>query len=399
MNKMVTRFYYTLMDVIAASGSLIPFPDAVVDMNQQAPKGLAEIADIIVRPNAGLSSSWASIDDSTTKTMFSQYLWQEFADSIVAYIDVEHNPWEEPSAPTNAEIIQATLTKWPQYVRWLISSKAYYSYLIAQLETIRSNLLGPVTVNTVANASYSGNVSGNGTNTGTVSVNGTTASNVTANNTTSANGSGTNTGTVSVNSALDSNVSTNTSGSVVGSGTNTGTVSVADSANSTTSVNSVTRTLESDTPQNGGLDVFDTGYVSKASNTSVNSTTGVNSAGNTVTTNNLASSTNTTSNGTTATVTDSDSNTITTNNLASSSTMVTNVSGATLSSGNSNTVTTNNLATASNSVNSGSSNQSSLVSNDFNTPIERFREVQEKLRNLYADWADEFSRFVIYSAE
>lgn len=39
------------------------------------------------------------------------------------------------------------------------------------------------------------------------------------------------------------------------------------------------------------------------------------------------------------------------------------------------------------------------LESDVNTPIERFREVQEKLHNLYADWANEFQRFVIQSAE
>lgn len=39
------------------------------------------------------------------------------------------------------------------------------------------------------------------------------------------------------------------------------------------------------------------------------------------------------------------------------------------------------------------------LSSDVNTPIERFREVQEKLHNLYADWANEFSKFVLHSAD
>lgn len=39
------------------------------------------------------------------------------------------------------------------------------------------------------------------------------------------------------------------------------------------------------------------------------------------------------------------------------------------------------------------------LASDVDTPIERFREVQEKLHNLYADWANEFSEFVLHSAE
>lgn len=57
-------------------------------------------------------------------------------------------------------------------------------------------------------------------------------------------------------------------------------------------------------------------------------------------------------------------------------------------------------------VNNASHNEgtSQLISNsvtatDLNTPIERLNEIRQKLHNLYADWADEFARFVIYSAE
>ena len=39
------------------------------------------------------------------------------------------------------------------------------------------------------------------------------------------------------------------------------------------------------------------------------------------------------------------------------------------------------------------------VSSDVSTPIDRLREVQEKLRNFYADWAAEFDKFVLHEAE
>ena len=35
---------------------------------------------------------------------------------------------------------------------------------------------------------------------------------------------------------------------------------------------------------------------------------------------------------------------------------------------------------------------------DIATPIARLKEVQDNIRNYYADWADEFSKFVIFSA-
>lgn len=132
------------------------------------------------------------------------------------------------------------------------------------------------------------------------------------------------------------------SGTVSGSGTNTGTVQVADTTNSTTTVSSTTTRKESDTPQNGIQSLLD-GYVSKAAQETGGSTTTL--------------------------------------------------------AGSGSSTTTNNLANSNSSTNSGNSSDNSTVSNDFNTPIERFREIQEKLRNLYADWANEFSKFVLQSAE
>ena len=132
------------------------------------------------------------------------------------------------------------------------------------------------------------------------------------------------------------------SGTVTGSGTNTGTVQVGESNNTTTTVASSTVRKESDTPQDGIQSLLD-GYLSRAAQETGNSTT----------------------------------------TLAGSGT----------------TTTTNNLANSNSSTNSGSNTENSTVSNDFNTPIERFREIQEKLRNLYADWANEFSKFVLHSAE
>ena len=46
-----------------------------------------------------------------------------------------------------------------------------------------------------------------------------------------------------------------------------------------------------------------------------------------------------------------------------------------------------------------SNEQQTVSGTDVTTPIERLKEIQNKLDNLYADWADEFARFVIYSAE
>ena len=65
-----------------------------------------------------------------------------------------------------------------------------------------------------------------------------------------------------------------------------------------------------------------------------------------------------------------------------------------VSEANKHTGSASNTNTINNSLSS-----TSTVSADMTTPIERLNEVRQKLHNLYADWADEFARFVIYSAE
>jgi len=51
-----------------------------------------------------------------------------------------------------------------------------------------------------------------------------------------------------------------------------------------------------------------------------------------------------------------------------------------------------------NESNSSSTNSSiTTVSSDVTTPIERLNEVRQKLRNLYADWSEEFAQFIIYA--
>lgn len=66
------------------------------------------------------------------------------------------------------------------------------------------------------------------------------------------------------------------------------------------------------------------------------------------------------------------------------------------SSSNSSSASDSSLNSNSNSSRATSSLEST-VATDLNTPIERLNEVRQKLRNLYADWASEFSQFVIYA--
>lgn len=143
---------------------------------------------------------------------------------------------------------------------------------------------------------------------------------------------------------VTSSGSTSHSISIVGGGTNTGTVSSSESHGSTTGTVEAKTRLESDTPQiSVGSAAFASGYVSRAAQDNGNSSVTVAGSVTTTTTNDLANSTSSTDTGTTS--------------------------------------------------NSGS------VYDDRETPIERLNEIENKLRNLYADWANEFSKFVLHSAE
>lgn len=276
------------------------------------------------------------------QNLFTKYLWPEFYEAPIFYFDVEQQPWEAEVEPELEDVQEAAEPLVGRLYRWYTESVDRYTFLISQLESIKNTLLGPVKVVSSASGTYSGTVSGTGSNTGTVEVETTTGD----------------------------TSSTRVTGTVTGSGTNTGTVQVADSTNSTTTVSSTTTRKESDTPQNGIQSLLD-GYISKAAQETGSSTTGVTGSGTSTTTNNLANSTTSSTDNTTA--------------VTASGTVA--------------STTTNNLANSNSSTNSGNTSDSSTVSNDVDTPIERFREIQEKLRNLYADWANEFSKFVLQSAE
>lgn len=195
-------------------------------------------------------NSVSSLDDTESKKMFTSYLWPEFRNSIVLYVDSVTPPWEEPAEPEYDEIYEALQEEITRWARWYKDSYERYSVLIGNYKNIENTLLSRVTtVTSTEGESEQG----------------------------------------SVYNAEDSSLN-----------------------------------LRNDTPQNGG-DFTTDPYVSEA-----NKHTGTNS----------------------------------------------------------NTNTINNSITS-----------TSTVATDLNTPIERLNEIREKLHNLYADWANEFARFVIYSAE
>ena len=254
--------------------------------------------------------------------MWADYLWPEFTDSSILYVDELVDPWalsdeEPPSKEEVSEVLQPML---PSMVRWLRESTERYSALISAYEGIKNKLMSKV--ETVSSAEGNVETSGTTSNTGSGTDSSTTSS------TTEGSTTGTNTSTVAVN------------GETHHTGTNTKTE------------------LHNDTPQSGG-DFLTDPYVSDARKTTdtFNETNADNS---TTTTNGSDSSTNKTETTTTVSGTNSSTNSGTSSSTSQSS-------------------------------------ASTTVGSDVTTPIERLNEVREKLHNLYADWAEEFAKFVIYA--
>lgn len=251
MKKLTTRWYYSLEELLEMVNKeeglgLIVYPDAVTD-GENVEQGFGSVVDGMI-DNAHFSLE--SLDGTESKKMFTSYLWPEFRNSIVLYVDSITSPWEEPAEPSYNEVYEALQEEVTRWARWYKDSYERFSVLIDAYKTIENTLLSRVTtVTSTEGESEQGSVS---------------------------NGE-------------DSSLN-----------------------------------LRNDTPQEGGDFTADP-YVNEATKHSGSST---------------------------------------------------------------NTNTINNSITS-----------TSTVATDLNTPIERLNEVREKLHNLYADWADEFARFVVYSAE
>ena len=236
MKKLTTRWYYSLEELLELVNeeeglNWEVFQDCITDQLLHE-IGLGTILEGLI-DNIRLAS-YHYLDDTESKKMFTSYLWPEFRNSIVLYVDTVTPPWEEPAEPEYDEVYAALQEEVTRWARWYKDSIERYSTLINAYKSIENKLLGKVTT--------------------TVDLSGS-----------------------------NSNENTQTN---------------------------------NDTPQSGGNYLGDP-YVNSASHNE-----GI---------------TQVISNSTTAT--------------------------------------------------------------DLNTPIERLNEVREKLHNLYADWADEFARFVIYSAD
>lgn len=226
--------------------------------------------------------------------MFQNYLWPEYQDATLVYVDKEVDPWElaDETAPDHEEVWDEFKEKVPRMIRWLKESTERYKVLIDAYKSIEHNLLARVA--TVTESSGINNQVSEGENT----------------NSSSSNGS---------SSATNRKSNSQTSGQ-----------------------NELT--LRNDTPQTGG-DFTTDPYVTEASKKNTSST---------------------------------------------------NEQLDVESSSNENSASDSSSSSNSNSSRATSSSEST-VATDLNTPIERLNEVRQKLHNLYADWANEFSQFVIYA--
>lgn len=226
--------------------------------------------------------------------MFQHYLWPEYQDATLVYVDKEVDPWElaDETAPDHEEVWDEFKEKVPRMIRWLNESTERYKVLIDAYKSIEDKLLSKVA--TVTETSGINNQVSEGENTNSSSSSG---SNVGRNN---------------------------------------------KSNNQSSSQNELT--LRNDTPQTGG-DFTTDPHVTEASKKTI-------SASNQQY--------------------DSENSSSSSESTDSSSSSNSNSSRATSSS-------------------------ESTVATDLNTPIERLNEVRQKLRNLYTDWATEFSQFVIYA--
>ena len=201
--------------------------------------------------------------------MWANYLWPEFADASILYVDELVNPWEvsDEEAPSQEEIWEVLKPILPRMVKWLRESTERYSALISAYEGIKNKLMGKV--ETVSNATGTVQNSGTTSNTGSGKDDSTTTSTAEGSTT------GSNTSTVAVN------------GETHHTGTNTKTE------------------LHNDTPQSGG-DFLTDPYVSDARKTT--DTFNETNADNTTTTTN-GSDSSTTNSKTTTTVSGTNSST------------------------------------------------------------------------------------------
>ena len=139
MIKMVTRFYYTLKDIFSIKYQT--YLDELVDEDDVAINFGKAIQELVRDRDTIATTRWQQLDGTIPNKMFQQFLWPEFQDQVVLYIDVEHNPWEQPEEPDDDDIIEAFRYEAPQWIRWYQETSEKYGTLIGILTGIEAKLM------------------------------------------------------------------------------------------------------------------------------------------------------------------------------------------------------------------------------------------------------------------
>lgn len=136
-----TRYYYTLAEVLDILNEDDPTFDIYSDKIQKngSDVGLGTILEQFT-DDISNSSTW-STETTYTRTMFNDYLWPEYQGAYILYIDVEHDPWEDPTDPDADEVKEYFSEKAKLIVRWLKESGDIYPLLIEKLSDIKANLM------------------------------------------------------------------------------------------------------------------------------------------------------------------------------------------------------------------------------------------------------------------
>lgn len=142
MKKLTTRWYYSLYDIyrLYAEDSTVEWP-----LDVPPTEGLATTLCYIVNKEGLLSeeSGWPDLDTTESEKMFAQYLWPEFRDAPIIYVDQEVDPWEitDEEEPDRDAIWEAFKPIVPKMIRWLEESTERYGELISLQTSIASKLL------------------------------------------------------------------------------------------------------------------------------------------------------------------------------------------------------------------------------------------------------------------
>ena len=137
MKKLTTRWYFTLKEI----AELYNLPSSIDGVPAQ---GFGEFCGKIA--NVAQSSPWFQVDTTESRKMWADYLWPEFADASILYVDELVDPWEvsDEEAPSKEEVSEVLQPMLPSMVRWLRESTERYSALIGAYEGIKNKLMGKV---------------------------------------------------------------------------------------------------------------------------------------------------------------------------------------------------------------------------------------------------------------